>query len=188
MKNSAAHVTVILCAAAALAAALVSPARAEAARPNGAAQGRQAPAAGSGPQMKDLNPADIQRLFDAYMVMHAQEALRLKDEQYGPFVEKLKRLQVTRRQHEMARRRALMELSRLAGATETSEAEIRGRLEALREIEGKAAAALRDSYSDIDQVLDVRQQARFRVFEEQMERRKLDLLLRARRPPARGTR
>ena len=32
----------------------------------------------------------------------------------------------------------------------------------------------------VDQVLDLRQQARFRVFEEQMERRKVELLLRAR--------
>ena len=32
----------------------------------------------------------------------------------------------------------------------------------------------------VDQVLDVRQQARFRLFEEQMERRKVDLLMRAR--------
>jgi hypothetical protein len=33
----------------------------------------------------------------------------------------------------------------------------------------------------LNQVLDVRQQARFRVFEEQMERRKMELLMRARR-------
>ena len=32
----------------------------------------------------------------------------------------------------------------------------------------------------IDEVLDVRQRLRFRVFEEQMERRKFDLLMRAR--------
>ena len=32
----------------------------------------------------------------------------------------------------------------------------------------------------IDQVLDVRQQAQFRVFEELMERRKIDLVTRAR--------
>ena len=32
----------------------------------------------------------------------------------------------------------------------------------------------------IDQVLDLRQQARFRVFEEQMDRRKLELVMRAR--------
>ncbi len=34
--------------------------------------------------------------------------------------------------------------------------------------------------SAVDDVLTVRQQAQFRVFEEQMERRKLELLMRAR--------
>jgi hypothetical protein len=34
-------------------------------------------------------------------------------------------------------------------------------------------------------VLDVRQQARFRTFEEMLERRKLDLLMRARQGAAR---
>jgi hypothetical protein len=35
-------------------------------------------------------------------------------------------------------------------------------------------------------VLDVRQQARFRLFEEQIERRKVDLLMRARQGARRG--
>ena len=39
---------------------------------------------------------------------------------------------------------------------------------------------VRDALAGIDQVLDVRQQVRFRLFEEQMERRKVDLLMRAR--------
>jgi len=39
---------------------------------------------------------------------------------------------------------------------------------------------LRKGYSSVDEVLDLRQQARFRVFEERIERRKLELLMRAR--------
>ncbi len=34
--------------------------------------------------------------------------------------------------------------------------------------------------TSVDEVLDARQQARFRIFEERMELRKLDLLMRAR--------
>jgi len=37
----------------------------------------------------------------------------------------------------------------------------------------------------VDEVLDQRQQARFRMFEESIERRKLDLLMRARDGAAR---
>ena len=39
---------------------------------------------------------------------------------------------------------------------------------------------MRKAYNALDEVLDVRQQARFRVFEEQIERRKIELLMRAR--------
>jgi len=39
---------------------------------------------------------------------------------------------------------------------------------------------MRQAYDALDEVLDARQQARFRVFEDQIEQRKLDLLMRAR--------
>ena len=39
---------------------------------------------------------------------------------------------------------------------------------------------VRQALEGVDQVLDLRQQARFRLFEEQMERRKVELLMRAR--------
>jgi hypothetical protein len=47
---------------------------------------------------------------------------------------------------------------------------------------------VKKAYDGIDQVLDLRQQAQFRVFEELMDRRKLELVMRARqanraRPP-----
>ena len=41
-------------------------------------------------------------------------------------------------------------------------------------------ADARKALDALDQTLDLRQQARFRVFEEQMERRKLELVTRAR--------
>ncbi len=53
-------------------------------------------------------------------------------------------------------------------------------LTALREHDERAAVELRQAYDALDEVLDTRQQARFRMFEEQIEQRKLDLLVRAR--------
>ena len=44
----------------------------------------------------------------------------------------------------------------------------------------KLGKRLTKAYDGIDQVLDVGQQAKFRVFEELMERRKLELVTRAR--------
>jgi hypothetical protein len=43
---------------------------------------------------------------------------------------------------------------------------------------------MRRAYESLDEVLDVRQQARFRIFEEMIERRKMDLLMRARQAAA----
>ena len=58
------------------------------------------------------------------------------------------------------------------------------RLRALKEHDLRAAAELSRAYDALDEVLDVRQQARFRAFEENLERRKIDLLMRARRGAA----
>jgi hypothetical protein len=61
---------------------------------------------------------------------------------------------------------------------------VREKLKALRELDDRSAAELRKAYDSLDEVLDVRQQARFRIFEENLERRKMDLLLRARQRTA----
>jgi hypothetical protein len=62
---------------------------------------------------------------------------------------------------------------------------IKERLALLQENEARFAADLRQAYNALDEVFDVRQQGRFRVFEEQIERKKLELLLRARQNPNR---
>ena len=142
-----------------------------------AAQGRVAQ------QADRLEIAELQRLFDAYTVMQVQEALQLDDAQFGQFLPRLKALQDTRRRNEQARVRHVAELARMTAPTAQAgdEAVVRERLRALQELEGRSAAELRRAYDTIDQQLDVRRQARFRVFEQNMERRKLQLMLRARR-------
>jgi uncharacterized protein (DUF1778 family) len=141
-------------------------------------QGRAAAAQ----QADRLDIAELQRLFDAYTVMQAQDALQLDDAQFGQFLPKLKALQDTRRRNEQARNRLVAELGRLtAPSASADEAAVRDRLRELQELEGRAAADLRRAYDTVDQQLDVRRQARFRVFEQSMERRKLQLMLRARR-------
>jgi hypothetical protein len=57
---------------------------------------------------------------------------------------------------------------------------LKDRLKALQDLEIRTAADVRKAFDAVDQVLDVRQQAQFRVFEELMERRKIDLVTRAR--------
>lgn len=157
--------------------------------PAGTARVRPDPRQGQGrpaQQADRLEIAELQRLFDAYMVMQAQEALQLDDAQFVEFLPKLKALQETRRRNEQARTQLVGELGRLTApsAATVDEAAVRERLRALQELESRAAAELRRAYDTIDQQLDVRRQARFRVFEQNMERRKLQLMLRARRGAA----
>jgi hypothetical protein len=68
------------------------------------------------------------------------------------------------------------------------EAAIKTQLTALREHDVRAATELRQAYDALDEILSPRQQARFRVFEEQIERRKLDLIVRATRDRGRANR
>ncbi|MCA1584180.1 MAG: hypothetical protein LC791_05200 [Acidobacteria bacterium] len=131
----------------------------------------------------DLRPAEVQRLFDAYMVMQAQEALALSEDQYVRFLPRLKALQDTRRRAQRERTQIINELQRLTNPRQpgtAGESVLKERLDALQETESRGAAELRKAYNALGEILDLRQQARFRVFEEQMERRKLELVLRAR--------
>jgi hypothetical protein len=146
------------------------------------AESRQGQARGS-QQADRLEIAELQRLFDAYTAMQAQEALQLDDAQFGQFLPKLKALQDTRRRNDAARVQLVAELGRMTapGGAAFDEAAVKDRMRALQELEARAAAEVRRAYEAIDQQLDVRRQARFRVFEQNMERRKLQLMLRARR-------
>lgn len=130
----------------------------------------------------DLAPGEVQRLFDAMMVADAQKSLALDDKQFPEFITRLRALQETRRGNLLQRVKLMAELQRLSNPRNAAvdEALLKERLTALQELESRSAAELRRAYNQIDEVLDVRQQARFRVLEEQLERRRLELLMRAR--------
>ena len=132
----------------------------------------------------DLSPAEVQRLFDAYALVQAQEVLGLSDSQYAQFVSAMKALQETRRRSQQERMRLLRELSKMAGpnAPAGNDQEITAAIATLKQQDAKAAAELEKAYDVVDESLTLRQRARFRLFEEQMERRKIELLLRARQP------
>ncbi len=130
----------------------------------------------------DMSPAEIQKLFDAYLVMEAQQALTLSDQQYPQFLTRLRALQDTRRRNQQERIQIMGQLQRMTNprAKGADDAAVKERLTALQELESRTAAEMRKAYNALDEILDVTQQARFRVFEEQIERRKIELLMRAR--------
>ena len=96
------------------------------------------------------DPAEVARLFDAYTVMQAQETLGLSDEQFGPFVTRLKALQQTRRRN--LRERAMPTL-RIGDLVRDAAILVRAREEAARWLDetladDPAVRALRDAWAD----------------------------------------
>ena len=119
-------------------------------------------------------------MFDSYALMQAQEFLKVTDEQFPQFLTRFKALQDIRRQALQERNRRVNDLRKLVNAPQFDEAAAKEQLKGLQDLDGRTQADVKRAYDAIDQILDLRQQARFRVFEENMERRKLDLVNRAR--------
>ena len=133
------------------------------------------------PNRGDMSPAEVQQLFDAFELVRAEEMLGLTEEQYPQFVVRLKTLQDSRREAQRERQMLLRELRRLLGQSGVGDAELEERLEALRTQQQESAARQAAAIEQIDSILDVRQRVRFRMFQQAMEQRRLELLMRARR-------
>jgi hypothetical protein len=157
----------------------------------GMARSQEAPGPRRGqagaPGAPALPPGELERWFDSYVLLQAQDTLQLTDAQFARVLPALKGLQAARRRGLQSRRQLVNSMAVLLKATPVDEASLQDRLRALRELDAKSSDDLRRAYDALDAALDTTQQARFRLFEEQVERRKLDLLMRARqRAGARG--
>jgi hypothetical protein len=161
--------------------AVVSTASLAAGQPPPGAPPGAPPVPPGGPEAA-INAGQIQRWFEAFTVLQAQEALQLSEAQYGRFVTRLKALQDTRRRHQLARNQIMGDLRRITNPQNGSndEPSLTERLRALRDDDDRAAVDLKKAYEGVDETLDIRQQARFRIFEERMEQQKLELLMKAR--------
>jgi hypothetical protein len=135
-------------------------------------------------EASNLRPGEVQGLFDAYVLVQVQDSLALSEEDYTRLLPRLRLLQQVRRRTLQERLRLINELRKLTDPKlpqPTDDAILKERLSAFQEFESRTAAELRRAYDGVDEVLTPRQRARFRVFEENVERRKLQLLLRATR-------
>ena len=135
------------------------------------------------PGTGDVKPGELANALDQYALIQAKRMLQMDDAQYMQFIPRLKALQTTRRRNTIARTRIVQNLRRLVGARAEGEPDdktILDALTALRDHDDRALRELQAAYAAVDEVLTVRQRARFRLFEENIENRKLDLLMRAR--------
>lgn len=128
-----------------------------------------------------ISPAELQRMFDAYALMQAQDQLKIRDDQYAPFLTRFKALQDVRRRSLQERTRLVQSLRKLLNSVQApDENQLKEQLKSLDDLDERSAAEMKKAREAVDQVLDTAQQAKFRVFEENMERRKLELVTRAR--------
>jgi len=134
----------------------------------------------AGAENAGVSPAEVQKMFDAYALMQAQEQLKIGDEQFAQFLTRYKALQDLRRRTLQERARVVMEMRQMLNRPDPDDAQLKERMKALQDLDARSSGDIRKAYDAIDQILDVRQQAKFRVFEELMERRKLELVTRAR--------
>ena len=171
MKRMVERAVIVL----ALIALVVSPAAAQRPRARG-----MAPDPATVAEAPGVSPAEIQRMFDSYALIQAQEQLKISDEKFPQFLTRFKALQDVRRSNMTQRFRMVQDLRRLTNEAQPDEARMRERLKALDELDARAQAEIAKAYEGINQVLDVYQQVKFRVFEENMENRKLALVMRAR--------
>jgi len=128
------------------------------------------------------DPGEVNRLFDAYAIMQAQETLHLDEAKFGSFVTRLKGLQEARRRNMRARAQIIQDLQRLLRQPEgtVDDATLKERLDALAKQDTLGATDIKRAADAVDELLDTRQRARFRVFEHQLELKKLELLARVR--------
>jgi uncharacterized protein (DUF1778 family) len=150
-------------------------------------QSSAAPTQGAAAPNVNANPislGELNRLFEAYAVVQAQDFLKLTDEQYPEFVARLKALQDARRRHFQNHQRIINDLGRMLRVPDDQldEKSLRALYESLDREDDSAQAEIKKALDNVIGILDVRQRARFRVFEENLERRKLDLLSRVQRP------
>ena len=148
-----------------------------------AQRGQQAPRGQQG--RGHLSPSDIQDQFDAYAIVQAQDALSLSDAQYPQFVRRARELHALRRRARAERGRLVGALNQLLRQRTAAESRLDAATRALDAHDRTSLDRVQKAYAAVDEILDVRQRARFRVLEEQLERKKLDILFRARQGPRR---
>lgn len=124
-------------------------------------------------------------LFERYVRRQARAALQLTPAEMRVLEPRLQQLQVTRRRLQRERQRHLNQLALATRGSAPADAEtVRERLEAFESFRVRAEDELRMARDSVDEVLTVEQRARFHVFEQRMERQKLELMARARREAA----
>lgn len=133
------------------------------------------------PSPEGRSVAEVEQLFDRYVLAQARQALRLDAAQMRAFAPRLQALQQTRRRAVRQRQALLRELNELTRpGVAGDQAALTAKLGALDQHMTSSEQQVRDAYQQLEQVLTLEQRARWPLFEQRMERQKLQLIARAR--------
>src|SRR5262249_2648150 len=128
-----------------------------------------------GPPPVNANVAlrDVQNMMNNMALVDAQTFLQLSDAQWVAFVPKMRELQKIRMQHQERRLMLIQQLRRnTAPGAAVDETTLAANVKDLDDLEAKMVTDERTALNGVDSVLTGYQRARFRVFEENIERRK----------------
>lgn len=151
------------------------PPRTQGAQPR---RGANQPALGPNAQAgRGLSPLELQDQMDGYALVQGQTVLQLSDDQTPNFVARYVTLQRLRRRYNQERNRMMREMRPLLqNAGPSRDEAIVQRLKALDDLNVRSLDEIRKAHMQLDEVLNPVQRARFRFFEEELERRKIELL------------
>lgn len=121
------------------------------------------------------------RMVDAYVIANIQESLGLDEDQYARVIPLVNKLQKTRREYYQGRSRALHGMRRLLRSGTATEAQVEEALRELNSLEVEGPRQIRAQLELLDAVLTPLQQAKYRVFETEVEQRMRELMRRSRR-------
>ena len=129
----------------------------------------------------------VQDALDGMVLIEAERELGLTGEQYPDFFAKMRRIQNVRRRHTMERTRMFRELNAMTFANpKPDDAALTEKLKTFDQLNERSAQEMRQLAQELEGILTPYQRVRFRLFEERMERRKIDMLARARAGRAGG--
>lgn len=121
------------------------------------------------------------RMVDAYVIANIQESLGLDDDQYARIIPLVNKLQKARREYHRERGRTLRQMRQLLKSGAATESQLEEAVASLKTLEVEGPARIRERVDELDAILSPVQQAKYRVFEMDVERRLRDLMRRGRR-------
>ena len=127
------------------------------------------------PELRD----ETFRLMDAYMISNLQESLGLTDEQFAKALPLVKKLQTDRRDFAKRRMQALRMLRKSLSSGTGTEAMVADQLKELKVASADERAGTLRNLDALDAILTPLQQAKYRVFEAEVDVRLRHLLARS---------